>query len=233
MKAILTRLGACALALSLGACVNTISQVSKTATITWDQPTKRVLLVEPDVKLGALEAGGSIEWRADWSKTGTDFVEQDIKAALSQKGIDLTESGTVTDPHQVQLVKLHDAVGGAIIFHTVNVAGVFKLPTKSDPLDFTLGPGVKDLREKYGADYAMFVVVRDSYTTTGRAILMLGMAALGVGITGGQQTGFASLVDLKTGNVVWFNWLTSQNGDLRTPEPAQKVVDNLLKGLPL
>ena len=79
----------------------------------------------------------------------------------------------------------------------------------------------------------MFVTVRDSYTTTGRAFLMLGMAALGVGISGGQQAGFVTLVDLRTGNVVWFNWLTSQNGDLRTPEPAQKVVDNLMKGLPL
>lgn len=233
MMATLTRLSACALALSLMACAVTRDAVSKSATITWNQPTKRVLLVEPDVKLGELEAGGTIDWRADWSKTGTELVAQNIKNALAVHGIEVAESGTITDPHQVQLVKLHDAVGGAILLHAVNIAGVFKLPTKTDPLDFTLGPGVKDLHDKYGADYAMFVNVRDSYTTTGRAILMVGMAALGVGISGGQQSGFASLVDLKTGNVVWFNFLTSQNGDLRTQAPAKKVVDNLLTGLPL
>jgi hypothetical protein len=223
----------CASALALSGCTHTETQVSKSAAIGWTAPTKRVLLVEPDVKLGELDAGGSIEWRADWSKTGTGFVAQDIKGTLAARGIDVSESGTLTDPHEVQLVKLHDAVGGAILLHTINGGGAFKLPTKSDPLDFTLGPGVKDLRDKFGADYAMFVTVRDSYTTTGRAFLMLGMAALGVGISGGQQAGFVTLVDLRTGNVVWFNWLTSQNGDLRTPKPAQEVVDNLMKGLPL
>jgi hypothetical protein len=225
--------GLLSIAIAVSGCTQTETQVSKTATIGWTAPTKRVLLVEPDVKLGELGAGGSIDWRADWSKTGTGFVAQDIKGTLAARGIDVAESGTLTDPHQVQLVKLHDAVGGAILLHTVNGGGAFKLPTKSDPLDFTLGPGVKDLHDKFGADYAMFVTVRDSYTTTGRAFLMLGMAALGVGISGGQQAGFVTLVDLRTGNVVWFNWLTSQNGDLRTPEPAQKVVDNLMKGLPL
>ncbi len=220
-------------ALAVAGCTQSETQVSKSATIGWTAPTKRVLLVEPDVKLGELDAGGTIDWRADWSKAGTAFIAQDIKGALAARGIDAPESGTLTDPHEVQLVKLHDAVGGAILLHTVNGGGAFKLPTKSDPLDFTLGPGVKDLRQKFGADYAMFVTVRDSYTTTGRAFLMLGMAALGVGISGGQQAGFVTLVDLRTGNVVWFNWLNSQNGDLRTPAPAQKVVDNLLKGLPL
>jgi len=225
--------GICAAAFALSGCTHTDTQVSKSATIGWTAPTKRVLLVEPDVKLGELDASCAVDWRADWSKTGSGFVAQDIRGALAARGIDVSDSGTLTDPHEVQLVKLHDAVGGAILLHTVNGGGNFKLPTKSDPLDFTLGPGVKDLRDKFGADYAMFVTVRDSYTTTGRAFLMLGMAALGVGISGGQQAGFVTLVDLRTGNVVWFNWLNSQNGDLRTPAPAQKVVDNLLKGLPL
>lgn len=43
---------------------------------------------------------------------------------------------------------------------------------------------------------------------------------LGVGLPGGVQVGFASLVDLET-------------GDLRTLEPAKKTVENLLSGFPL
>ena len=35
------------------------------------------------------------------------------------------------------------------------------------------------------------------------------MALLGVGLAGGSQTGYASLVDLRTGRVVWFNNLAS------------------------
>lgn len=232
MKSSWTIAGACIAALALAGCTTTQTQVSKSSTISWTAPTKRVLLVEPDVKLGELEAGGAIEWRADWSKTGTQYIQDDVRGVLIARGIDVAQSGTVTDPHGVQIVKLNDVVDSAIYMHAI-IGGNFKLPTKKEPFDFTLGPGVTDFGTRYGADYALFVVVRDSYTSAGRAALMIGAAILGVGVTGGQQVGYASLVDLKTGNVVWFNWLQSSNGDLRTAEPAQKVVDNLLHGIPL
>jgi hypothetical protein len=75
--------------------------------------------------------------------------------------------------------------------------------------------------------------VRDSYTSAGRAVLMVGAALFGVGMQGGQQIGFASLVDLRTGNIVWFNRLENGSGDLRTAEPAQNTVNDLLKELPI
>ncbi len=75
--------------------------------------------------------------------------------------------------------------------------------------------------------------MRDSYTTAGRALMMIGAAILGVGITGGQQVAFASLVDLNTGNIVWFNLLQSSSGDLRTPEDSRKVVKALFEDSPL
>ncbi len=56
---------------------------------------------------------------------------------------------------------------------------------------------------------------------------------MGVGLQGGMQVGFASLVDLQTGDVVWFNRLVNQAGDLRTVEPARKAVDELLTDFPL
>ena len=62
--------------------------------------------------------------------------------------------------------------------------------------------------------------------------MQLAAAALGVGLVGGQQIGFASLVDLTTGEVVWFNHLHSTAGDLRTSEPAKKTVALLMSGLP-
>jgi hypothetical protein len=107
------------------------------------------------------------------------------------------------------------------------------LPNKGKALDWTIGTGAATLRDRYGADYALFIFVRDSYATAGRALFMIGAAMFGVGIPGGQQVGFASLVDLRTGQIVWFNQLASSSGDLRTAAPAQKTVDALLKGLPL
>jgi hypothetical protein len=53
-------------------------------------------------------------------------------------------------------------------------------------------------------------------------------ALLGAGIPGGSQVGFASVVDLKTGDIVWFNRLVRTTGDLRTAEAATETVDALV-----
>ena len=77
--------------------------------------------------------------------------------------------------------------------------------------------------------------------TRGRIALgVLGLAGCIVGfcapnIGGAQQTDYASLVDLKTGEVVWFNVVIAGSqvpgikfGDLRTPAGAAQMVDRLL-----
>lgn len=45
---------------------------------------------------------------------------------------------------------------------------------------------------------------------------------------GGQQAAFVSLVDLHTGQIVWYNYLASTVGDIRTQDGADKVVHDLL-----
>jgi hypothetical protein len=77
------------------------------------------------------------------------------------------------------------------------------------------------------------VVVRDSYSSSSRFALQLGLAMLGVGIPGGVQYGFASLVDLRSGRIVWFNQMGNATGSLKEEKPAAEAVANLLQGLPL
>jgi hypothetical protein len=75
----------------------------------------------------------------------------------------------------------------------------------------------------------MFVFVRDTYSSgTRKAMMMLGMA------NGGMQGAFVSLVDLRTGNIVWFNQLfTEGGGDLRDGSGAPAFTADLLKGAPI
>ena len=54
---------------------------------------------------------------------------------------------------------------GSILTHHY---GVLKLPNKDGKFDWTLGEGVKALREDADADYALFVFLRDSYASAGR-----------------------------------------------------------------
>jgi hypothetical protein len=50
----------------------------------------------------------------------------------------------------------------------------------------------------------------------------------------GGQVAYASLVDLRTGNVIWFNtMIAAPNQDMRDPEGAQSLVQTLMRGAPL
>jgi len=134
------------------------------------------------------------------------------------------------DKLRTQLVKLHEVVGRTILVHQY-VQG-FGLPNKKGSFDWSLGDKASFLKKKYGTDYALVVYIRDSYATAGRAAMMVAAAALGVGIPGGVQVGFASLVDLETGQVVWFSRLARGTGDIRNNESAKESVAALLTDFP-
>ena len=46
-----------------------------------------------------------------------------------------------------------------------------------------------------------------------------------------MQVAFASLVDLKSGRVVWYNFLRKGTGDIRTRDGAADMVDELLSDM--
>jgi hypothetical protein len=121
-------------------------------------------------------------------------------------------------------------VASAIAMHHRN--GDMKLQTKGDRLDWSLGDAVKPLKERTGADYALFTWVRDTYASGERKAAMLALALIGAISIGGEQVGHASLVDLNTGRVVWFNQIDRMRGDLREAEPARETVEALLKDFP-
>jgi hypothetical protein len=128
-----------------------------------------------------------------------------------------------------QLQKLHAAVGAEILDH--QYALLARLPTKRDGFAWTLGPAGARLGARQGADYALFTYLRDSYTSRSRALLMLAAAAFTIPMLGGSQAGFMSLVDLKTGDIVWFNKIDRLTGHLRSREAAEETAKTLLSGL--
>ena len=140
-----------------------------------------------------------------------------------------------TDRDELQLIKLHGVVGNSILIQRYRPELMLPTKRKIKTLDWSLGQAVRPLRKRYDADYALFIFVRDSYATEGRAALMMVTAILSMGRFipgGGAQIGFASLVDLQSGEIVWFNPLARAEGDLRTAGPAKETVKQLLTGLP-
>lgn len=223
--------------LVLGGCAAqakfTTATLDRSAPITGEH---RILLMPIDVELSVIQASGLLEPKADW----TEQARTHLTAALSNKlkaiegrliRLDQEDPDYANDDRQVQLMKLNEAVGMSIMFHQYRAAYA-PLPTKKNTFDWTLGPDVHYLRDKYNADYALQVFIRDSYSSGGRAALIILGALFGVGIPGGAQVGFASLVDLETGQVVWFNRLLRSKGDLRTAEAARASTEVLMTSFP-
>ena len=194
-----------------------------------------VVLSEPDIELSELGAGGVAEPRQEWTRTARLLYPQAAREVLARQGIGMVADyalppGIAPEDRRRQLHLLSQAVSMSILQFTR--AGPGRLRNKRGRFDWTLGPGVQVFREATGADYGLFTYVRDSYASGGRtAMRIAGLLLLGGDIGGGMQVGLASLVDLRTGQVVWHNLLVDQTGDLRNLEGARETADDLLRGI--
>lgn len=192
-------------------------------------PGTKIVIMPADIELYEVSAGGVFEPRAEWTTAAQQHVRNAYKARQAKMGLQVVDMDDDTSEPMLELNRLNSAVTGAIANHHF---GQMALPTKEGKLDWSLGPGVALVREKTGAEYALFTYIRDSYVSAERKAAMVVGALFGVGIAGGGiQFAFASLVDLRTGQVVWANRVLRASGDLREAEPAQETIDTMLTGM--
>jgi outer membrane lipoprotein SlyB len=228
---------------SLAGCVQTRQYAD--VEFTPPQGDYKLLVMRPDVEVGSVTTGGLVEPRADWTESARTKVMAALRAQQAARGgnvliMEKRNSLPGVDPEEVaELERLHYAVGSSIALH--KYSGAY-LPTKRGKgLDWTLGEDAIALGRKTGYDYALFLHAEDSFASTGRvALQVLGIAGCFVGfcapnIGGAGQFAYASLVDLRTGEVVWFNVLQAGSqvagikmGDIRTDAGAAQMVDRLL-----
>jgi hypothetical protein len=195
------------------------------------RPNPRILLMQPDIKLYVMTASGLTEPQAEWTSAARSNFLEAADVFGKRRGVEIIHPPADTELSETDIAyeRLHAAVGTTIL---VNHFGAMTLPTKAGSFDWSLGPGVSAIRDRYDADYALFAYYRDVKSTGGRVAMMVLFAAVGVGLPGGGQGGFGSLVDLNTGDIVWFNNVPMGTGDLRTLDGATSVVERLFAGLP-
>jgi hypothetical protein len=193
--------------------------------------SSKIVILPTDIELFSISGGGVLEPKADWTEQATRFFSKALLTHKGQMGDVLGGFKEADVENFDELNALHGAVAGSIHRHHM-FGGVLALPTKNGVLNWSMGDAVKPLREKTGADYALFTWVRDSYASSERKAAIVLMAMVGVGLVGGIQTGYASLVDLRDGRILWFNSLVRGTGDLREEQAAVDTVDALLKNFP-
>lgn len=197
-----------------------------------DKPV-RIVVFRPDVTVGTIGIGGLEEANADWTATARTHLEAALKANQLARQNELTmlpEQEGETALLFAEYQALFRVVAQAVVADKLADG---KLPAKKGRFDWTLGPGTQKLGAIANADYALFLYTQDAFATAGRKVTnLLGGGLLSLFSSDGIHRGYAALVDLSTGNLVWFNVDPGAGGDPRQPDGAAKRINQLLSTMP-
>lgn len=195
----------------------------------------RILLVRPTIKVGAQSTGGMFEPNADWTAQARENLGAALAVAQKRLGNEVivadepagTAAGTLASYRA-----LFSVLADSVIQYQFFPGN--RLPTKKRKgvFEWTMGPGVAAIGKGTGCDYALFLFDEDQYGSTGRKILQVFAAMAYVSVKSGQHRGYAGLVDLRSGDLVWLNADQEMGGDVRTVEGGEKRVRELLKNFP-
>lgn len=220
----------CLVPLALAGCAVTqnVQQIETLETAGGDAPV--ILLMPPDVRYYEITAGGVRVPQAEWTEAARANFSGAVLAFAQGAGTELSVlDDSDMSPAEVRYRKLHEAVGYSVMLHHFGPA---KLPSKNGAFDWSLGPGIEEIGQEHEADYALFTFYRDEQATGGRMALAILAAAAGAAMQTNAEYGFASLVDLRTGDIVWFNVVGAGSGELRDADGAQAAVATLFKDMP-
>jgi len=225
-------IGVIATFLLLSGCATTtnVQQIDQLESIGEDP---RIVLMPPDIRYYLLTASGVPEANEEWTEAAKVNFSKALLDYADDIGADLKPiSADNLTPDEIRYETLHSAVGLTLMQHHF---GYTPLPSKAGTFDWSLGPDISAIADNHAADYALFVYYRDYQASGGRIAfaILAGLASGGgTGVGTGSEHGFASLVDLKTGDIVWFNMVNAGVGELRDADSARKTVDALFKDIP-
>jgi hypothetical protein len=203
-----------------------------------DRPV-RILVFRPDVKVGSQSAGGVVTPNAEWTANARKNLADALVAAKPGGASEIVfmpelegENATLLNEYR----SLFKGVAATVLQHRLFKGD--RLPTKITGFEYTLGPGAAKLSDLGGGDYGLFVVTNDAYGDSGRkalqvfSLLLAAGTGVSMGVTSGVHAGYAGLVDLKTGDLIWLNADLKMGGDVRDAEGATKRVSQLLEDFP-
>lgn len=197
-----------------------------------DRPVN-IVVFRPDVQVGSIGVSGIVSPNAEWTTDGRKNLLAALEADQAKFGrkVLVVEDADGADGKAISdYQSLSRAVSGAVFEHKFFGR---KLPTKKDRFDWTLGPSAKQITSLNGGNYALLLYTNDAYSTGSRKLMkVLSFLATRTATFDRNHRGFASLIELETGKVVWMNVDLGADGDPREPEGAAKRIENLLGSMP-
>lgn len=197
----------------------------------------KLVLVPVEVQILELSAGGVIEEVPGWSYLARTNITSAIRKMAAAKKISVILAPGDGDPATLASVKehvaLYDLASHALYQHSTPALGPHYWPAKAARLDYTVGAGLRDLRQQWGADAALIVTGESTYATGGRKATAVAAAFLGVELSLGHSYLHAGVVDLETGDILWTNVHSRfPFPDLRRSANARLAIEALFSGFP-
>lgn len=217
------------------------------------EPRPEVVVVRPNIFMGTLDSAGRQIQDPEWLAQAHSNLQDALKRSPATKSV----QWRFTDWNDSASKPLSEPVWAAV--RNINRDLIFKVPQGSFPVapneDWqkrfkTLQKGyheyvlpqsaVEEIRAADpAAQFALLINMHDAYTTDGAKLARL-LGGMGNVVSEGVNTmalpphhGFAMLVDLREGKVVWFYNDGAFGGDLRKPATAGKRVGQMLTGWPM
>lgn len=166
----------------------------------------------------------------EWSRSAEEYSDGALRAYLElSTDFAHVELPTLTDAEAADLDE-HLALAELLAFNawTNRVTGGSEWKHKQKRFDQEIGPGLRQLRARTGADVGVFVVGMDAYSTGGRiAMGVMTTLVFGVAPVAFPSIVVIGMVDLETGRVVYAN-MGDGGTDLRDPERVYEYIDNAL-----
>jgi hypothetical protein len=202
---------------------------------------KKIVLLPAEVRVSEVSAGGVVEKVEAWTLQAKTNIDQALSSVVKSGNAFQLVALPELSAEDKQRIEQHLALYGLV----ATEAWVYSRSQdpawahKKTHFDYTLGPGLKFLKDKTGADAVMVLVCEDYISSGGRKAMMvfatlLGAAAGVVSVPQGAPA-FVSggVVTLDDGNIQWFNFsLEHGSADLRKPEDAKRMVDTAMRSYP-
>lgn len=228
-------LAACTLAMPLAAQVPPVTEkhVAREGFQFPSEGTVRVLLFRPEIKVGEQTTAGLFQPNAEWHESARQALGKALLASAKGRGLELVE---MPEPQgeQATLFSEYRALFRSIVGAAVRykMFGTDLLPSKADRFDWSLGGGLRQFAPDAGAEYGLFLFSHDGFESAGRKAAQLVASLMGARDAPGSHIGYAALVDLTNGDLLWLNVDLKAGGDVRTAEGAAERIEQLMRGFP-
>lgn len=193
---------------------------------------KKFVVLPLDVEVLELSAGGVTEKSETFTQQARGNFDKALLAHLSASKKFQTVALPALTPAERGEIDDYLAVYDVVAYQAFRIAGVGPAwEHKAKHFDYTLGGGLKFLKEKTGADAAVVFIGRDVMSSPGRKAAFIFAAAFGVGIPMGFSYLTVGVIDLETGDLLWTN-LKQGLSDFVDANAAQSMVEELLTSYP-